>query len=152
MDVDDGVIALARFANGALGTFEATRFAAGRKNHNVFEINGEKGSLRFNLERMNELEYYDVADGDHAGFRVIQATADAHPFMGLPGGGPRYWPVAHILGYEHTFINTVADLMVALAENKIPWPNFEDGVKTQAVLEACATAAESGKWEKVPKV
>ncbi len=152
VDVDDGVIALARFANGALGTFEATRFAAGRKNHNVFEINGEKGSLRFNLERMNELEYYDVAEGDNAGFRVIQATADAHPFMGLPGGGPRYWPVAHILGYEHTFINTVADLMVALAENKVPWPNFEDGTKTQAVLEACSLAAESGKWEKVPKV
>jgi predicted dehydrogenase len=152
VDVDDGVIALARFANGALGTFEATRFAAGRKNHNTFEVNGEKGSLRFNLERMNELEYYNLADGDKDGFRVIQATAGSHPYMSLPGGGPRYWPVAHILGYEHTFINTVADLMVAVAAKKLPWPNFEDGVKTQAVLEACATAAQEGSWVKVAKV
>jgi predicted dehydrogenase len=152
VDVDDGVIALARFANGALGTFEATRFAAGRKNHNVFEINGSKGSVRFDMERMNELEYYNLEDDDLSGFRTIQATEDSHPFMGLPGGGPRYWPVAHILGYEHTFINTVADLLVAVAKKKQPWPSFEDGVKTQAVLEACETAAREGKSVKVPKV
>ncbi len=153
VDVDDGVIALARFANGALGTFEATRFAAGRKNYNTFEVNGEKGSIRFNLERMNELEYFNAEDDDDtAGFRVIPATQDSHPFMGLPGGGPRYWPVAHILGYEHTFINTIADLMVAVAKKKIPWPNFADGVKTQAVLEACGMAAENGAWVKVPQV
>ena len=152
VDVDDGVIALARFANGALGTFEATRFAAGRKNFNTFEINGEKGSLRFNLEVMNELEYYNVADSDKDGFRTIQVTSDSHPYMGLPSGGPRYWPVAHILGYEHTFINTVADLMAALAQKKMPCPSFEDGLRSQAVLEACSKAAEEGVWVKVPKV
>jgi predicted dehydrogenase len=67
-------------------------------------------------------------------------------------GGPRYWPVAHIIGYEHTFINTVADLMDSVAEGKMPWPNFEDGCKTQAVLEACGKADSSKKWEKVPKI
>ena len=152
VDVDDGVIALARFKSGAMGTFEATRFAAGHKNSNIFEINGSQGSLRFDLERMNELEYYNTAEGDVTGFRVIQATEDSHPYMGLPGGGPRYWPVAHILGYEHTFINTVADLMTAVAKKKVPWPNLEDGVKTQAVLEACDTSAREGKWAKVPKI
>ncbi|NSW58532.1 MAG: Gfo/Idh/MocA family oxidoreductase [Armatimonadetes bacterium] len=153
VDVDDGVITLAKFANGALGTFEATRFAAGRKNYNWFEVNGSKGSVVFNLETMNELLYYNAGDPeDRLGFRVIQATADCHPMMSHPAGGPRYWPVAHIIGYEHTFINTVADLMNNIADGEMPWPNFEDGCKTQAVLEACTIADKSKKWEKVPKV
>ena len=153
VDVDDGVITLAKFANGALGTFEATRFAAGRKNYNWFEVNGAKGSIVFNLETMNQLLYYNAGDpDDRLGFRVIQATADCHPMMEHPAGGPRYWPVAHIIGYEHTFINTVAALMNALGEGKQTWPNFLDGCKTQAVLEACGTADKSRKWERVPQV
>ncbi|MEI6502629.1 MAG: Gfo/Idh/MocA family oxidoreductase [Armatimonadota bacterium] len=151
VDVDDGVITLAKFKNGALGTFEATRFAAGRKNYNAFEINGSKGSLVFNLERMNELEYYNCGDPAKAlGFRTIQATADAHPFMSF-GNGPRFWPVAHIIGYEHTFMNSIFDLVQAIATKKDVHPNFEDGVKTQAVLEACDIAAKEDKWVKVPK-
>jgi predicted dehydrogenase len=151
VDVDDGVITLARFKSGALGTFEATRFAAGRKNYNSFEVNGSKGSIVFNLERMNELEYYNCADPDKAlGFRTIQATADAHPFMSF-GNGPRFWPVAHIIGYEHTFMNTVFDLIQGVAAKKSPAPNFEDAVKTQAVLEACDTANKQDAWVKVPK-
>ena len=148
VDVDDGVIALCRFANGALGTMEATRFAAGHKNYNWFEINGSKGSLRFSLERMNELEYYSTEDpDDRTGFRLIQATEDVHPYMGLPGGaGPRYWPVAHIIGYEHTFINTVFDLCQAIAKGEQPWPSFEDGLKTQRVLAACEAASAEGNW------
>jgi len=153
VDVDDGVITLAKFANGALGTFEATRFAAGRKNYNWFEVNGSKGTVVFNLESMNELLYYNCGDpADRQGFELIQATNDCHPFMGLPDGGPRYWPVAHIIGYEHTFINTVADLMNNIADGEMPWPNFEDGCKTQAVLEACTTADASAKWEPVPPI
>lgn len=154
VDVDDGVTALARFANGALGTFEATRFAAGRKNYNCFEINGSGGSIRFNLERMNELEYYNAEDpADRMGFKVIQATDPCHPFMGLPeGGGPRYWPPGHIIGYEHTFINTVADLMRGIARGHNPRPNFEDGVKIQAVLEACEQAADKQEWVKVESI
>lgn len=153
VDVDDGVVALARFANGALGTFEATRFATGHKNYNCFEINGSKGSIRFNLERMNELEYYNAEDpADRMGFEVIQTTDPSHPFMGLPDDGPRYWPPGHIIGYEHTFINTVADLMRGIASGESPRPNFEDGVKIQAVLEACEQAAEQGGWVQVNKV
>ncbi len=148
VDVDDGVVALCRFANGALGTMEATRYAAGRKNYNSFEVNGSKGSLVFNLERMNELEYYNCDDPeDRLGFRLIQATADCHPYMGLPeGAGPRYWPVAHIIGYEHTFINTIFALCEAVAKGEQTWPSFEDGLKTQKVLAACEEAAEERGW------
>ncbi len=154
VDVDDGVIALARFANGALGTFEATRFAAGRRNYNYFEINGSRGSLRFNLERMNELEYYNVDDpGDRQGFAVIQVTEPCHPFLGLPEqGGPRYWPPGHIIGYEHTFINTVADLMRGIASGENPRPSFEDAVKVQAVLEACEQSAQEQGWAEVEHI
>jgi predicted dehydrogenase len=151
VDVDDGVLAMCRFKSGAIGTMEATRFAAGRKNHNTFEVNGSKGTISFDLERMNELEYYNCDDPeDRLGFRTIQATADCHPFMGLPkGGGPRYWPVAHIIGYEHTFINTVFDLLQAVATGKQAAPSFEDGLKTQLVLAACEASAKSGEWESI---
>ncbi len=151
VDVDDGVVALCRFANGALGTMEATRFAAGHKNYNWFEVNGSKGSIRFNLERMNELEYYDTDDpGDRSGFRLIQATEESHPYMGLPDeGGPRFWPTSHIIGYEHTFINTVFDLCQGIAKGEQPWPSFEDGLRTQKVLAACELASEDGMWVEV---
>jgi predicted dehydrogenase len=151
VDVDDGVVTLAKFKNGALGTFEATRYAAGHKNYNWFEVNGSKGSIIFNLERMNELEYYDCADpADRVGFRLIQATADDHPFMATEAG-PRFWPVAHIIGYEHTFINTVFDLCNAVATGKPVEPNFEDAVKTQAVLDACDRANKENAWVRVRK-
>jgi len=151
VDVDDGVITLAQFKNGALGTFEATRFAAGHKNYNWFEVNGSKGSLVFNLERMNELQYYDATSpGDRLGFRVIQATESVHPYMGT-AAGPRFWPVAHIIGYEHTFINLVYDLCNAIATGKPTHPTFADGVKTQAVLDACERASAAAEWVKVAK-
>jgi len=154
VDVDDGVVTLAEFANGALGTFEATRFAAGHKNYNWFEINGSKGSVIFNLERMNELYYYNGSDPeDRTGFRLIQTSEPCHPYMGLPQGGPRFWPTAHIIGYEHTFINTVADILKAIAEGgPNPEPSFATACKTQAVLHACEQAAKEGKWARVPKV
>jgi predicted dehydrogenase len=155
VDVDDGVVTLARFRNGALGTFEATRFAAGHKNYNWFEVNGSEGSIVFNLERMNELQYYNGSDpADRLGFRLIQATANEHPFMaamGDPSKGPRFWPVAHIIGYEHTFINTVFDLCSAIAQGRPVTPNFEDAVRTQAVLDACERADKADAWVKVAK-
>jgi len=81
---------------------------------------------------------------------VIPATADVHPYMGLPdGAGPRYWPVAHIIGYEHTFINTVFDLCQAIAKGEAAWPSFEDGLRTQKVLAACERAAANEGWEAV---
>ncbi len=148
--VDDAAMALAQFSNGAVGTFECTRFAAGHKNYNCFEINGSKGSIRFNLERMNELEYYDGTDAcEEAGFRTIIANDTCHPYQGLPGGGPRFWPAGHNIGYEHTFINTINDLLVAIDTGVQPWPNFNDGLKIQKVLAAVEASANSGGWEQI---
>ncbi|UCH33068.1 MAG: Gfo/Idh/MocA family oxidoreductase [Armatimonadota bacterium] len=142
--VDDASVFLARFTNGAMGTFEATRFAAGHKNYNFFEINGSKGSLRFCFERMNELEFYDRDDPDHLqGFRVVQATDSKHPYVAA------WWPPGHIIGYEHTFIHTVYNVITAIAANKMPSPNFNDGLKCQAVLEAAAKSVKTGTWQKV---
>lgn len=139
--VDDASMFMARFRNGALGTFEASRFAVGRKNYNRFEINAEKGSLVFNLERMNELEYYNNEDpAGSQGFRVIQATEASHPYAG------QYWPVGHIIGYEHTFINLVADAIAAIAAERLPSPNFFDGYENQRVLDAVERSSESRQW------
>lgn len=145
VDVDDASVFLARFKSGAVGTFEATRFAPGHKNYNRFEINGEKGSLIFNFERMNELQFFDRTDPPHAqGFRTIMATEGIHPYMGP------WWPPGHIIGYEHSFIGTVANLVTAIAQDRMPSPNFVDGVRCQAVLEAATNSVQSGKWEQVP--
>ncbi|HSV74222.1 MAG TPA: Gfo/Idh/MocA family oxidoreductase [Chthonomonadales bacterium] len=142
--VDDSAIFMARFANGAVGSFEATRFALGRKNHQRWEINGSKGSLAFNLERMNELEVYFKDEApDVQGFRLVQATDGVHPYAGA------YWPVAHIIGYEHTFVNLVKDLLEAIAAGKQATPNFADGVKNQAVLEAVDRSWETRSWQTV---
>ena len=142
--VDDSAIFMARFANGAVGSFEATRFALGRKNHQRWEINGSKGSLAFNLERMNELEVYFKDDApDVQGFRLIQTTDGVHPYAGA------YWPVAHIIGYEHTFVNLVKDLLEAIAAGRQATPNFKDGVKNQAVLEAVDRSWATRSWQTV---
>lgn len=139
--VDDAAAFLARFQSGVIGTFEATRFAVGRKNHNRFEINGSKGSVVFNLERMNELEFYDATAGDGVqGFMTIQATEGGHPYAG------QYWPVGHIIGYEHTFINLVADALTAIHGGRPCSPDFKDGYENQRVLDAVEQSAMSGSW------
>lgn len=142
--VDDAAMFLAKFKNGALGTFEASRFAVGRKNYHRWEINGSKGSVVFNLERMNELEYYNegAADG-RKGFTVIQATEGSHPWAG------HYWPTAHIIGYEHTFINLLADAFAAMAEGKPISPNFIDGYENQRVLDAVERSSDTRSWIKL---
>lgn len=141
VDVDDATAFLALFESGAMGTFEATRFALGRKNHNRIEINGSKGSIVFNLERMNELEYYDGSDpSDRTGFRLIQVTEPVHPFVSA------WWPPGHIIGYEHTFVNLVADGLQRMAEGRNPSPNFEDGLACQRVLDAVERSAERKSW------
>lgn len=142
--VDDASASVVRFENGALGTVEASRFATGRKNYNRFEINGSKGTVAFNLERLNELEVYFRDDPQHIqGFRTVMVTESAHPYM------KAWWPPGHIIGYEHTFTHAVYDLMEAVAEDKIPSPNFADGLKNQQVLDAMERSAKSKKWEKV---
>jgi predicted dehydrogenase len=139
--VDDAAMFMAKFKNGALGTFEASRFAVGRKNYHRWEVNGSKGSVVFNLERMNELEYYSEEDPEGTrGFRVIQATEASHPYAG------HYWPVAHIIGYEHTFINLLADAFQNMAEGKRIEPDFVDGYENQRVLDAVERSSESRCW------
>ena len=138
VDVDDAAIFLARFADGAMGTFEATRFARGRKNYNSFEINGSLGSIAFNLERMNELEYFDSRLTKRTqGYRTIQVTQ------------PEWWPPGHIIGYEHTFTNLIADGFTRMAKGELPSPNFEDGVANQRVLDAVERSVASGGWVSV---
>ena len=142
--VDDAAMFLAKFKNGALGTFEATRFAVGRKNKNSLEINGSKGSIVFNLEKMNELEYYNNDDpGDLQGFRLIQATDGSHPYAS------HYWPVGHIIGYEHTFVNLVADAVTNMVAGKPISPDMVDGYENQRVLDAVERSHESRTWVKL---
>lgn len=142
VDVDDAALSLVKFRNGAVGSIEGSRFATGRKNYNRFEINGSKGSIAFDLERMNELEVYKE-EGPNSGFKTILATDAAHPFVA------GWWPPGHIIGYEHTFTHTVYDLLKAIDSRKIPTPNFEDGVRNQRVLDAIERSAKSKAWEKV---
>ncbi|WP_231710814.1 Gfo/Idh/MocA family protein [Gracilibacillus suaedae] len=139
--VDDATAFLARFENGALGTFEATRFAGGNRNKNKFEINGEKGSIRWDMENMNNLEVYFADDEEGTqGFRLINCTEEVHPYVGA------YWPPGHIIGYEHTFIHLIDEFLRGIAEDYQPVPNFDDGVKNQIVLEAVEQSAETKSW------
>jgi predicted dehydrogenase len=139
--VEDAAIFMARFENGAVGTFEATRFAKGRRNGNRFEINGSKGSLAFNLERFNELEFFSDDDPKFAqGFRTINVTENVHPYVG------NWWPAGHIIGWEHTFTHEIYDFFKAIVEDKPISPSFEDGVYNNKVLDAVLDSAEKGTW------
>ncbi|MCG3178850.1 MAG: Inositol 2-dehydrogenase/D-chiro-inositol 3-dehydrogenase [Phycisphaerae bacterium] len=148
--VDDATLFLARFKNGAVGSFEATRFAQGRKNRNQLEINGSKGSLAFCFERMNELEFMDATQPlAEQGFRTILATEGVHPYM------QAWWPPGHIVGYEHTFVNQLADVVRALCSRSKKdrfRPDFADAFEVQKVLEAVGRSARSGRWVKVDSV
>lgn len=143
--VDDAALFLARFAGGAVATFEATRFATGRKNTLQIEINGSAGSIIFDLENLNELRYYDGADPDEtAGFRRILVTEPGHPYLSA------WWPAGHILGWDHTFVHEVRDLVTAIASATPAEPSFQDGLQVQQVLGAVQNSADSGGgWRSV---
>ena len=144
--VDDAAQCIGRFKNGALANLEATRYATGRKNHIHLEINGSKGSLRFDFEDMNRLKYFDnTAPADRQGFADILVTQKdgVHPYAG------QWWPPGHIIGYEHTFVHTIADFVNAIAKGRAVQPTFEDGLKNQLVLEAVEQSAEKRRWVKV---
>lgn len=140
VNVEDASFFVVTFENGALGAFEATRFAPGRKNYNYFEIYGSEGGLVFNFERMNELQYFSRRDetGDQ-GFKTILVTEEVHPYISA------WWPPGHIIGYEHTFIHEFADFFQALQSDTQPEPNFYDGLKCQAVLDAALISAAEGR-------
>ena len=137
--VDDAVLFLARFSNGAVASFEAARQATGNQNRNTFEINGTKGALKFDFERMNELKIYDATlPRAVQGWSTIMCTHGGdHPYVA------NWWPDAHIIGYEHGFTNEAYDIMRVLGgeEPTVPIPDFEDAYQTQRVLEAALLSA-----------
>ncbi|KQS32760.1 Gfo/Idh/MocA family protein [Dyadobacter sp. Leaf189] len=138
--VEDAALMMVRFKNGAVGSFEATRLATGRKNRLSFEIYGSEGSLVFDLEKMNELQYFSLADDETAqGFRNILVTESAHPYVG------NWWPAGHIIGYEHAFVHAVVDFLKAVDEKTEIKPDFSDGLKIMRVLEAGIQSAEMGQ-------
>jgi predicted dehydrogenase len=142
VDVDDAFVAAVEFENGALGTLEATRFAAGRKNHEVLEINGEKGSLRFNLERMNELDVFWVGEEprETQGFHNVLISESYHPWW------ENWWPQGHMIGWEHTFIHEITHLLDCIVNDKDVAPHgatFEDGYKAAVVCDAILESAGS---------
>lgn len=146
VEIEDASIFLCRYAHGAIGHFEATRFANGRKNGNIFEINGRNGSLYFNLEDMSRLWYFDSREPKHVqGWKQISVWEECHPYMN------KWWVPGCAIGYEHTFANQAADLLFALAQDKPISPTFEDGLKCQLVLDAVLEACAGEQWVKVKK-
>ncbi len=148
-DVDDAVLFLATFKGGAVASFEATRLATGRQNRNGLEINGEKGSIHFDFEEMNWLDFFDAGlPKREQGWRRIMCTDASHPYAG------NWWPAAHIIGYEHTFVNQAADMISIIAGGQpvVPMPDFADAYKTQQVLEAALVSANERAAVKVSDV
>jgi predicted dehydrogenase len=143
--VDDAAVFSGRLASGALAAFEATRVAAGRKNALTIELNGELGSLSFDLERLNELNFYDRTESENtAGFRRILVTEPSHPYL------EAWWPPGHVLGWEHTFVHQARDLLIDIAGGDDPEPSFADGLQVQRVLDAvAASAAHDSAWTKI---
>ena len=140
--VDDAALFVARLSGGAVATYEATRFATGRKNGLRVELNGSLGSAVFDLERLNELEFYDAtAPADQQGFTRILVTEPGHPYLSA------WWPPGHLLGYEHSFTHQARDLIEAVATGTDPRPSFDDALGVQRVLDAVEySAANSAQW------
>jgi predicted dehydrogenase len=143
--VDDAALFLARLSGGAVATYEASRFATGRKNGLRVELNGSLGSAVFDLERLNELEWYDATQpGAEQGFRRILVTEPDHPYLAA------WWPPGHLIGYEHSFTHEVRDFVEAVAVGKDPEPSFADALQVQQVLDAVErSAADRSAWTAV---
>ena len=144
--VDDAAVFLAELDGGAIGVYEATRFANGRKNAIRIEVNGSRGSLAFDFEDMNVLHFYDGDDDSAtAGFRRILATEPDHPYVGA------WWPPGHVIGYEHGFVHQAVDLVRDIGAGRAPSPSFADGLQVQRVLAAVETSSETDSWQDVPR-
>lgn len=146
VDVDDAFASVFEYENGAIGTIEASRFAAGRKNFNFIEINGEKGSIWWDLENMNNLHVYwaDEEPASTRGFHNVNVTESSHPYY------DKWWPHGHIIGWENTFVHTAYNMVKAVATGKPldPYvPTFEDGYRNAVICDAILKSAETGKKE-----
>jgi predicted dehydrogenase len=143
VEIDDAAECMARFANGAIGTFEATRYARGRKNANCFEINGEFGSLAFDAETPHELQFYNHKDDSRSrGWKTISVWDSNQPYM------DRWWVPGMGTGYEHTFVHAAADFLADLDDGKKRVPDFSDGQRTQMVCDAILASAKTRQWVK----
>ena len=141
-DVDDAVESVVRFENGAVGTIEASRFCQGRKNHFTWEINGSKGSLGFDLERLNELQYSE----GNAGFRTVLVSEADHPFW------EHWWPQGHMIGWEHSFVHELHHLLTAIRDDSDIAPHgatLEDGYRAAEICDAMLRSADQGGREKI---
>ncbi len=143
VSVDDASLFVARLQSGAVATFEATRFATGRKNAMCIEVNGENGSVSFDLERLNELELFERG-GEQAGFRRVLVTEADDPYLSA------WWPPGHVLGWEHTFVHELRDLVMGIRTRTPPRPDFQDGLAVQRVIDAVQRAGEGSSWITLP--
>ena len=140
-EVDDAVLLLARFANGSVGTFESTRFATGCRNRNVLEVHGSEGAIRFNLEDLNRLKVFSSSDSaEMQGSHNVLVTSPEHPYVS------HYWPPGHIVGWEHTFISTLADFIACLEKGEPFHANFDDALEVQRLMDAVEKSAHSKRW------
>ncbi len=148
VDVDDASSMIMKFKDkAALGYFEVTRFGTGHRNQNFIEINGSKGAITFNMERMNEIEYYSCADADGVqGFRTIMVGETSHPYM------DSWWPSGHIIGFGETFVNEMYDFVQAIANASKVHPDFRDGFMCQQVLEIAQISSQTRRWQKVDEL
>jgi predicted dehydrogenase len=147
--VDDTTLFLVKYDSGAVGSYEAARQATGNYNPNGFEINGTKGAIKFNFERMNELEFFDkTRPREVQGWTTILCTNGVHPYVG------NYWPDGHVIGYEHSFTSMAYDILLKLAgkEPTVPLPDFNDAYQTARVLEAALICAAEKRWIKLSEV
>ena len=144
--VDDVAMFTGRFDSGVLGSFEATRFATGRKNALCVEVSGSDGAIAFDLEDLNSLRYYDrTADGGQQGFTRILVTEPQHPYLSA------WWPAGHMLGYEHGFVHQAKDFVEGVATGRQPTPSFADGLQVQRVLGAVEQSSGNGSaWTPIP--
>jgi predicted dehydrogenase len=146
VNVDDASLMNVEFESGAVGSFECTRYASGRKNHNQFEINGSEGSLIFDLEKMNELQFFSRSGpSTEQGFRTILATDPEHEYVG------NWWPPGHIIGYEHAFVHAAADFINAVSGDGTINPDFTDGLRCMQVIDAASRSAENGRREPISR-
>ena len=145
VDVDDASLMLLKFKNlKTMGYIEVTRYGTGHRNQNRLEINGSKGSIVFDMEKMNELEFYSTSDKPHLqGFRRIQVGEGVHPYTA------NWWPAGHIIGFGDTFVNQAYDFLVAIRDGKQVSPDFKDGYICQLILDAAQKSAEKGAWVQI---